>query len=148
MKSLFEEMGGTYTLGADGMYYPDLELPEEEPHYGKYGRMRLRYLKEHHKMLYNTLLLDGELVKHLNEVDDTANQRMELLTLQMQEQQGIPVLLNGAVPDYYLARLQIAWHIGLLKMTVSGVIVCLIYMIIMFIIKKKLNSKTSRNSQP
>lgn len=60
---------------------------------------------------------------------------------------GIPVLLNGAVPDYYLARLQIAWHIGLLKMTVSGVIVCLIYMIIMFIIKKKLNSKTSRNSQ-
>ena len=52
MKSLFEEMGGTYTLGADGMYYPDLELPEEEPHYGKYGRMRLRYLKEHHKMLY------------------------------------------------------------------------------------------------
>lgn len=58
MKSLFEEMGGTYTLGADGMYYPDLELPEEEPHYGKYGRMRLRYLKEHHKMLYNTLLLD------------------------------------------------------------------------------------------
>ena len=44
---------------------------EEEPHYGKYGRMRLRYLKEHHKMLYNTLLLDGELVKHLNEVDDT-----------------------------------------------------------------------------
>ena len=37
MKSLFEEMGGTYTLGADGMYYPDLRLPEEEPHYGKYG---------------------------------------------------------------------------------------------------------------
>lgn len=53
MKSLFEEMGGTYTLGADGMYYPDLELPEEEPHYGKYGRMRLRYLKEHHKIHSN-----------------------------------------------------------------------------------------------
>lgn len=60
---------------------------------------------------------------------------------------GIPVLLNGAIPDYYLARLQIAWHIGLLKMTVSGVIVCLIYMIIMFIVKKKINSKTSRTSQ-
>ena len=51
MKSLFEEMGGTYTLGADGMYYPDLALPEEEPHYGKYGRMRLRHLKEHRKVL-------------------------------------------------------------------------------------------------
>ena len=55
MKSLFEEMGGTYTLGADGMYYPDLTLQEEEPHYGKYGRMRLRHLKEHRKVLYNTL---------------------------------------------------------------------------------------------
>ena len=43
MKSIFEEMGGTYTLGADGMYYPDLALPEEEPHYGKYGRMRLHH---------------------------------------------------------------------------------------------------------
>ena len=41
MKSIFEEMGGTYTLGEDEMYYPDLELPvDEEPHYGKYGRMR------------------------------------------------------------------------------------------------------------
>lgn len=41
MKSIFEEMGGTYILGEDGMYYPNLELPvEEEPHYGKYGRMR------------------------------------------------------------------------------------------------------------
>ena len=41
MASLFEEMGGTYTLGAYGMYYPDLELPEEEtPRFGKYGRMR------------------------------------------------------------------------------------------------------------
>ena len=51
-------MGGTYTLGADGMHYPDLELSEEEPCYGKYSRMRLRHLKEHRKVLYNTLLLD------------------------------------------------------------------------------------------
>ena len=101
MKSLFEEMGGTYTLGADGMYYPNLVLSEEEPHYGKYGRMRLRHLKEHHKVLYNTLLLDGELVKHLNEVDDTAKQRMELLTLQMQERQGVNEALK--------ARDQMAW---------------------------------------
>ena len=101
MKSLFEEMGGTYTLGADGMYYPNLELSEEEPHYGKYGRMRLYYLKEHRKVLYYTLLLDGKLVRHLNEVDDTANQRMELLTLQMQERQDINEALK--------ARDQIAW---------------------------------------
>ena len=101
MKSIFEEMGGTYTLGADGMYYPNLVLSEEEPHYGKYGRMRLRHLKEHRKVLYNTLLLEGELVKHLNEVDDTANQRMELLTRQMQERQGVNEALK--------ARDQMAW---------------------------------------
>ena len=35
MKSIFEEMGGTYTLGADGMYYPNLVLSEEEPHCSK-----------------------------------------------------------------------------------------------------------------
>ena len=99
-QSLYEEMGGNYTL-ADGMYYPDLALPEDEPHYGKYGRMRLRHLKEHRKVLYNTLLLDGELIKHLNEVDDTANQRMDLLTLQMQEQQGVNEALK--------ARDQMAW---------------------------------------
>ena len=63
--------------------------------------MRLRYLKEHCKVLYNTLLLDGELIKHLNEVDDTANQRMELLTLQMKEWQGVNEALK--------ARDQMAW---------------------------------------
>lgn len=86
MKSIFEEMGGTYTLGEDGMYYPNLELPvEEEPHYGKYGRMRKAYLQEHHKGLYTELLFAGKLVEHLNEVDDTANERMQLLTRQMAE---------------------------------------------------------------
>ena len=101
MKSIFEEMGGTYTLVAEGMYYPDLALPEDEPHYGKFGRMRLRHLKEHRKVLYNTLLLNGELIKHLNELDDTANQRMDLLTLQMKEQQGVNEALK--------ARDQMAW---------------------------------------
>ena len=37
MKSTFEKMGGTYTLGADGIYYPNLVSTDEEPHYGKYG---------------------------------------------------------------------------------------------------------------
>ena len=90
MASLFEEMGGTYTLGADGIYYPNLSLPEEEePRYGKYGRMRHTYLKEHHEGLYTGLLLTGKLNTHLNEVDDAAHQRMELLTRQMAEAQGI-----------------------------------------------------------
>lgn len=47
MKSTFEKMGGTYTLGEDGIYYPNLISTDEKTHYGKYGRMRRQYLKEH-----------------------------------------------------------------------------------------------------
>ena len=49
MKSTFEKMGGTYILGADGIYYPNLVSTDEEPHYGKYGMMRKTYLKEHRR---------------------------------------------------------------------------------------------------
>ena len=102
MASLSPEMGGTYTLGADGMYYPNLELPEEEtPRYGKYGRMRHTYLREHKKAYYTTLLFDGKLVAHLNEIDDTANARMELLVKQMAVAQGVTEDLK--------ARNQMAW---------------------------------------
>ena len=102
MASLFEEMGGSYTLGADGMYYPNLELPEEEtPRYGKYGRMRHTYLREHKKAYYTTLLFDGKLVAHLNEIDDSANTQIELITKQMATSQGISEALK--------ARDQMAW---------------------------------------
>ena len=107
MASLFEEMGGTYTLGADGMYYPDLELPEEEaPRYGKYGRMRHTYLREHKKAYYTTLLFDGKLVAHLNEIDDAANDRMELITKQMAKVQGVNEALK--------VHTQMAW-VGAMK---------------------------------
>lgn len=102
MASLFEELGGTYTLGVDGMYYPNLELPEEEtPRYGKYGRMRHTYLRERKKAYYTTLLFDGKLVAHLNEIDKAANTRMELLVKQMTKAQGITEELK--------ARDQMAW---------------------------------------
>ena len=102
MKSLFERLGVPYKLAEDGMYYPVLSLPESAPsRYGKYGQMRLRYLQEHHPLTYEKLLFEGKLTAHLNEIDDTANTRMELLTRQMQEQQGITEELK--------ARDQMAW---------------------------------------
>ena len=42
MKSTFEKTGETYTLGADGIYYPDVVSTDEEPYYGKYGMLRKR----------------------------------------------------------------------------------------------------------
>ena len=50
-------MGGTYTLGADGIYYPNLVSTDEEPHYGKYGIMRKTYLKEHRPAMYSLYML-------------------------------------------------------------------------------------------
>ena len=89
MKSTFEKMGGTYTLGADGIYYPNLVSTDEEPHYGKYGMMRKTYLKEHRPALYSLYILEDRLVEHLNLVDDEAQERIDVLMRQMMEKQGI-----------------------------------------------------------
>lgn len=97
MKSIFEEMGGTYTLGADGLYYPDLAVPDiEEAHYGKYGTLRKQYLKNHHKALYFTLLTSCKLISHLNDIDDEANEMYELLVKQMKDRQGITEALKAS----------------------------------------------------
>ena len=89
MKSTFEKMGGTYTLGTDGIYYPNLVSTDEEPHYGKYGMMRKTYLKEHRPAMYSLYMLKGRLIEHLNTVDDEAQERMNILVRQMLEKQGI-----------------------------------------------------------
>ena len=89
MKSTFEKMGGTYTLGADGIYYLNLVSTDEEPHYGKYGMIRKTYLKEHRPAMYSLYMLEDRLVEHLNLVDDEAQERMEVLVHQMMERQGI-----------------------------------------------------------
>ena len=89
MKSTFEKMGGTYTLGADGIYYPNLVSTDEEPHYGKYGMMRKTYLKEHRPAMYSLYMWEDRLVEHLNAVDDEAQERMDILVRQMMEKQAI-----------------------------------------------------------
>ena len=89
MKSTFEKMGGTYTLGADGIYYPNLVSTDEKPHYGKYGMMRKTYLKEHRPAMYSLYILEDRLVEHLNLVDDEAQERIDVLMRQMMEKQGI-----------------------------------------------------------
>ena len=89
MKSTFEKMGGTYTLGADGIYYPNLVSTDEEPHYGKYGMLRKTYLKEHRPAMYSLYMLEDRLTEHLNAVDDETQEKMDILVSQMMEKQGI-----------------------------------------------------------
>lgn len=102
MQAMYEKMGGTYSLGEDGIYYPDLEVTEEiGPHYGKYGMMRKAFIKKHRRGFYTNLLLTGKLVFHLNEIDDCANERMETLIRQMKEQ--------GHVDEELKALDQLGW---------------------------------------
>ena len=101
MTSIFERMGGTYTLGTDGIYYPNLVSTDEQPHYGKYGMMRKTYLKEHRLTIYSPYMLEDRLVEHLNAVDYEAQERMDILVRQMMEKQG--------VTEKFKARDQMAW---------------------------------------
>lgn len=89
-KHIVGENGISYTLGEDGLYYPDLRLPEEVYYQiGKYGRMRKVYLKEYRKVLYMELILSGKMNEHLHQVDDMCYQMKERLVKQMKEKQGV-----------------------------------------------------------
>ena len=100
MKSLYEELGGTYRQVGDYLI-PDIELPERNYEIGKYGRMRRRYLKEYRKIQYTTMILDGTLYDHLEEIDRICNERIETMVTAMKKQQGITEELK--------ARDQLAW---------------------------------------
>lgn len=56
---------------------------------GKYGKLRLRYLKEHKKAEYTLLLMDNKLQKHLMEIDKIATERFELLMKQYSAKEKI-----------------------------------------------------------
>ena len=74
----------------NGYQVPNLALPEEmSVAHGKYALMRRKYLKQHRRILYANLLTSCKLNEHLAEIEQTANERMELLTAQMAAAQGV-----------------------------------------------------------
>ena len=88
-KQIYDEKNGlSYTLYGD-YYFPDLEINEEEPTYGKYGIMRKQFLKEHRSARYQYLVLTGKLTEHLNQVDKEAREKVEMLVEQMAGQWGV-----------------------------------------------------------
>ena len=96
MKSLFEQMGGTYRREGDYLI-PNLALPDiGDNQIGKYGRMRRRYLKEHRRLLYTNLLTSGNLRCHLAEIDQACNERMESIVSAMAKQEGVTEALKAA----------------------------------------------------
>ena len=79
------------------MLLPNLVIGEAEQRpIGKYGRMRKRYLKEQHPVIFSELLLSGKLYPHLLEIDDACEGRLELLVLQMAKREGVNEALKAA----------------------------------------------------
>ena len=105
-KSLFEELGGTYTLGDDGMLYPDLAIGDKDPRpIGKWGRMHMKYLEDEHPGLYERLILNGTLYKHLADANERAVSMLERLIDQMSAQEGITESLKEAQPLEWINRM-------------------------------------------
>ena len=96
MKSLFDQMGGTYHQEGDYLI-PNLTLPDE-PEYqiGKYGRMRRSYLKAHRPVLYANFLTSGTLHRHLAEIDQACNEHMEIIVSAMAKQESATEALKAA----------------------------------------------------
>ena len=96
----------TYTMNGD-YQIPDLKLTEQpEKPLGKYGRMRKKYLQEQRPILFNRLVLNGQLQSHLLEIEETANRRLEQMMNELAAK-------NGATEELKV-RDQMAW-VGLMN---------------------------------
>ena len=88
MKSLFEKSGGTYTMQGD-YRLPNLTLPAEDEHpIGVWGQRRLRYLKQHHKVMYYNLLTSGKLHSRLADTEEQAQVLFSRLVKEYAEKEG------------------------------------------------------------
>ena len=88
-KSLFEQMGGTYTQVGDYLL-PNLILPEQQDQsIGVWGQRHARYLKQHHKIIYMNLLTSGKLNDYLVDIDNQAENLFLQLVKQLTESEDI-----------------------------------------------------------
>lgn len=95
MKSLFEEMGGTYHE-ENGYLIPNLTLPaEKETEIDLWGQRHLRHIKQHRKVLYTNLLTSGKLNGYLVDLDKQAKDMFFWLVKQMAEREGVTEQLKA-----------------------------------------------------
>ncbi len=105
MKSLFEQMGGTYSQQGDYLI-PNITLPKEENQpIGIWGQRYLRYLKQHRKVLYTNLLTSGKLNSHLAEIDKQAEDMFFRLVKQLAEKEGVTEKLKAENQMEWVGRM-------------------------------------------
>ena len=87
-------------------YIPDLALDDDaEYEIGTYGRMRQRFLEEHHNGTYTSLLLTGKLWKYLADVDTACHERMDFLILAIAKQEGVTESLKASNQMEWVGRM-------------------------------------------
>ena len=94
MKSIFEQIGGTYTMQGD-YRLPNLTLRAEERHIGGWGQRRLNYIKYHRKVLYFNLLTSGKLHSHLADTEEQAQELFSRLVKEYAEKEGVTEQLKA-----------------------------------------------------
>ena len=100
----------TYTE-RNGVRYPDLALPEQTNYpIGKYGRMRLDYLKKHRRGTYTTLLTSCTLNQHLYETEQEANRQIDLTLSRLVKERGITEELKATDPILWVQEMNNAKH--------------------------------------
>ena len=105
MKSLFEKSGGTYTMQGD-YRLPNLTLPaEDERPIGVWGQRRLRYLKQHHKVLYYNLLTSGKLHYHHADTEEQEEALFSRLVKEFAEKEGVTEQLKATDPMAWVQRM-------------------------------------------
>lgn len=103
-ETIFEEMGGTYIRQGDYLI-PCLTLPEEEQRFiGVWGQRHLRYLKEHKRTVYITLLTSGKLNSYLADIEEQAQEHFERIIEQMKQVQEITEQLKAENQMEWVAR--------------------------------------------
>ena len=105
MKSLFEQMGGTYRE-ENGYLIPNLTLPEEEQvEIGIWGQRRLEYIKHHRKGFYTSLAIGCELNRYLADINKQAEEMFDALIKQFKQTEGITEQLKADDQMEWLARM-------------------------------------------
>ena len=93
---------------AGDYWIPDLVLPcQSEKPLGKYGRMRMNYLKEHRSELYTVMLLNGTLMGHLQEINESANRRLEQMIPEMMKEAGVTENVKAVDPMKWTSMMNI-----------------------------------------
>ena len=103
--TIFEQTGGTYTTQGD-YCLPNLTLPpEEERPIGVWAQRRLRYLKQHHKILYYNLLTSGKLRSHLADIEEEAQSLFLRLVKEYAEREGVTEQLKAENPTEWVQKM-------------------------------------------